>query len=58
MTNLASILDRPASAQPDRAAIRLDDLTVSYQRLSDAALPKGPTGTILRREVRPPEDSS
>ena len=37
MTNLASILDRSATAQPDRAAIRLDDLTVSYQQLSDAA---------------------
>ncbi|MGB6454049.1 MAG: long-chain fatty acid--CoA ligase [Streptosporangiaceae bacterium] len=37
MTNLASILDRSATAQPDRAAIRLDDLTVSYQQLSAAA---------------------
>jgi long-chain acyl-CoA synthetase len=37
MTNLASILDRSASAQPDRTAIRLDDLTVSYRQLSDAA---------------------
>jgi long-chain acyl-CoA synthetase len=37
MTNLASILDRSATAQPDRAAIRLDDLTVTYRQLSDAA---------------------
>jgi long-chain acyl-CoA synthetase len=37
MTNLASILDRSAATQPDRPAIRLDDLTVSYRQLSDAA---------------------
>jgi len=37
MTNLASILDSSATAQPDSAAIRLDDLTISYRQLSDAA---------------------
>jgi long-chain acyl-CoA synthetase len=37
MTNLASILDFSAAAQPDGTAIRLDDLTVSYRQLSDAA---------------------
>jgi len=37
MTNLASILDRSATAQPDGTAIRLDDLTISYRQLSDAA---------------------
>jgi long-chain acyl-CoA synthetase len=37
MTNLSSILDRSAAAQPDRTALRLDDLTISYQELSDAA---------------------
>jgi len=37
MTNLASILDRSAATQPDRTAIKLDDLSVSYQQLSDAA---------------------
>jgi long-chain acyl-CoA synthetase len=37
MTNLASILDFSAAEQPDRVAIRLDDLTISYRQLSDAA---------------------
>jgi long-chain acyl-CoA synthetase len=37
MANLSTILDRSAAAQPGRAALRLDDLTVSYQQLSDAA---------------------
>jgi long-chain acyl-CoA synthetase len=37
MTNLASILDGSAAAQPDGVAIRLDDLTISYRQLSDAA---------------------
>jgi len=37
MTNLSSILDRSAARQPDHTAIRLDDLRISYQQLSDAA---------------------
>ncbi len=37
MTNLASILEFSATAQPDGPAIRLDDLTISYRQLSDAA---------------------
>jgi long-chain acyl-CoA synthetase len=37
MTNLASILDRSAAADPARTAIKLDDLSVSYQGLSDSA---------------------
>ncbi|HUB39571.1 MAG TPA: long-chain fatty acid--CoA ligase [Streptosporangiaceae bacterium] len=37
MANLSTILDRSAAGQPDRPAIRLDDLSVSYQQLSDAA---------------------
>jgi long-chain acyl-CoA synthetase len=37
MTNLASILDGSAMAQPDRTALRLDDLTISYRQLGDAA---------------------
>jgi long-chain acyl-CoA synthetase len=37
MTNLASILDFSATAHPDGTAIRLDDLTISYRQLSDAA---------------------
>ena len=37
MANLYSILERSAARQPDRAAIRLDDLSISYQQLSSAA---------------------
>ncbi len=37
MTNLATILDRSATAEPDRTAIRLDDLTVTYRQLSGDA---------------------
>jgi long-chain acyl-CoA synthetase len=37
MTNLSSILYRSAAAQPERTALRLDDLTISYEQLSDAA---------------------
>jgi long-chain acyl-CoA synthetase len=37
MANLGNILDRAAAGQPDRTAIRLDDLSVSYRQLSDAA---------------------
>src|SRR5215469_2418613 len=37
MANLSTILDRSAAGQPDRTAIRLDDLSVSYRQLSDAA---------------------
>jgi len=37
MANLSTILDRSAAAQPDRTAIRLDDLSVSYRQLSEAA---------------------
>jgi long-chain acyl-CoA synthetase len=37
MTNLASILDAAATSRPDGAALRLDDLTLSYPQLHDAA---------------------
>ena len=37
MTSLSSILDRSAARQPDHTAIRLDDLSISYQQLSSAA---------------------
>jgi long-chain acyl-CoA synthetase len=37
MTNLASILERSAAAQTGGTAIRLDDLTISYPQLGDAA---------------------
>jgi long-chain acyl-CoA synthetase len=37
MTSLSSILDRSAARQPDHTAIRLDDLSISYQQLNSAA---------------------
>jgi long-chain acyl-CoA synthetase len=37
MANLSTILDRSAAGQPGRTAIRLDDLSISYRQLSDAA---------------------
>jgi long-chain acyl-CoA synthetase len=37
MTNLASILDRSVAEQPDRTAIRLDAMSISYHQLGDAA---------------------
>ena len=33
--NLARILDDSARAHPDRPAVRLDDLTLTYRQLSD-----------------------
>src|SRR5580693_6911140 len=37
MANLGSMLERTATAHPDRAAIRMDDLVLSYGQLRDAA---------------------
>src|SRR5215472_3691930 len=37
MTNLSSILDRSAARQPGATAIRLDDLSISYQQLRSSA---------------------
>ncbi len=37
MASLTSLLDRSAADHPDRTAIRLDDLSISYRQLSDAA---------------------
>jgi len=37
MTNLCSLLDRAAESQPERTAIRLDDLVLSYQQLKQSA---------------------
>ncbi|HEY2489952.1 MAG TPA: long-chain fatty acid--CoA ligase [Streptosporangiaceae bacterium] len=37
MTNLGSMLERTATAHPDREAIRMDDLVLSYGQLRDAA---------------------
>jgi long-chain acyl-CoA synthetase len=37
MAGLTSLLDDAAAGQPDRTAVRLDDLVVSYRQLSEAA---------------------
>ena len=37
MANLGSMLERTATAHPDREAIRMDDLVLSYRQLRDAA---------------------
>jgi long-chain acyl-CoA synthetase len=37
MTNLSSMLERAADDHPDRPAIRMDDLVLSYGQLRDAA---------------------
>ena len=37
MTNLSSVLDQAASDHPERPAVRLDDLVLSYGELRNAA---------------------
>jgi long-chain acyl-CoA synthetase len=37
MANLSSLLERAAAAQPDHPALRMDDLTLTYAQLRDAA---------------------
>ena len=37
MANLSSLLERAAAAQPDHIALRMDDLTLTYARLREAA---------------------
>jgi long-chain acyl-CoA synthetase len=37
MAGLSSLLDHAAADQPDGTAVRMDDLTVSYRQLSEAA---------------------
>ena len=37
MANLGSLLERAAAAQPDHIALRMDDLTLTYARLREAA---------------------
>ena len=44
MANLGSMLERTAAARPDRQAIRMDDLVLSYSQLRDAA---GRTAALL-----------
>src|SRR5438105_9920092 len=44
MANLGSMLERTAAAHPDRQAIRMDDLVLSYAQFRDAA---GRTASLL-----------
>src|SRR5260370_10130174 len=37
MMNLGSLLDQAAASQPDRPALRLDDLVLTYAELHEAA---------------------
>jgi len=37
MANLSSLLDRAAADQPDRTALQLDDLAISYRQFSEAS---------------------
>src|SRR5215470_12246041 len=37
MANLSSLLERAATAQPDHVALRMDDLTLTYAQLREAA---------------------
>ena len=37
MTNLSSLLDQAAADYPDRPAIKMDDLVLSYAQLREAA---------------------
>ena len=37
MANLGSILERAVTSQPDRPAVRMDDLVLTYRQLHDAA---------------------
>src|SRR3984957_15070726 len=37
MTSISSLLDRAAAEHPDRAALRMDDLVLSYAQLREAA---------------------
>jgi long-chain acyl-CoA synthetase len=37
MANLSSVLEQAAGSQPDRPAVRMDDLVLTYRQLHDAA---------------------
>ena len=51
MTNLESLLRHAADGHPDRVALRMDDLTLTYAQLREAA---GRTSALLAaRGVRP-----
>ena len=53
MTNLAAVLSDARADHPDRAAIRQDDLKLTYAGLADAA---GQIATLLREEGVAPGD--
>ncbi len=53
MTNLGSLLGRAASGHPDRVALRMDDLTLTYAQLREAA---GRMATLLAAHGVEPGD--
>ena len=53
MTNLSDLLERAAAAQPDRDALRLDDLVLTYAQLREAA---GRMSTLLSAHGVQPGD--
>src|SRR5260370_7820481 len=53
MTNLGSLLDQAAAGQPDRPALRLDDLVLTYAELHEAA---GRMSTLLASHGVEPGD--
>jgi len=53
MTNLGSLLDQAATDHPDRPALRLDDLVLTYPQLREAA---GRMGALLAAQGVQPGD--
>src|SRR5258708_2243857 len=53
MTNLGSLLGRAASGRPDRVALRMDDLVLTYAQLREAA---GRMSTLLAAHGVEPGD--
>ena len=51
MANLSSLLERAATAQPDHVAIRMDDLTLTYAQLREAA--RRASGLLAAHGVQP-----
>jgi long-chain acyl-CoA synthetase len=51
MASLTTLLDHAAADQPDRIAIRLDDMAISYQRFSEAA--SKVAGLLMQSGVSP-----
>ncbi len=60
MTNVAQMPADSVATHGDRPAIKLDDivlsLTAPWRLWLVDELPKGPTGKVLKREIRAPDD--